>query len=116
MSFTKEVVDFKNLDTDSIKEKLSQLNIALTPEEVLKIQNEMLERAPSIAELVLFSIQGSEHCSYKSSRIHLGQFVTESPDVVLGAKEDAGVVAVATDNQGKRWCVVMSHESHNHPS
>lgn len=116
MSFTKEVVDFKNLDTDSIKEKLSQLNIALTPEEALKIQHEMLERAPSIAELVLFSIQGSEHCSYKSSRIHLGQFVTESPDVVLGAKEDAGVVAVATDNQGKRWCVVMSHESHNHPS
>ena len=116
MSFTKEVVDFKNLDTDSIKEKLSQLNIPLTPEEALKIQNEMLERAPSIAELVLFSIQGSEHCSYKSSRIHLGQFVTESPDVVLGAKEDAGVVAVATDNQGKRWCVVMSHESHNHPS
>ena len=116
MSFTKEVVDFKNLDTDSIKERLSQLNIALTPEEALKIQHEMLERAPSIAELVLFSIQGSEHCSYKSSRIHLGQFVTESPDVVLGAKEDAGVVAVATDNQGKRWCVVMSHESHNHPS
>ena len=63
MSFTKEVVDFKNLDTDSIKEKLSQLNIPLTPEEALKIQNEMLERAPSIAELVLFSIQGSEHLS-----------------------------------------------------
>jgi phosphoribosylformylglycinamidine synthase len=36
--------------------------------------------------------------------------------VVLGAKEDAGVVAVATDNDGHRWCVVMSHESHNHPS
>ena len=116
MSFTKEVVDFKNLDTHGIKEKLLKLNIPLAPEEALKIQNEMLGRPPSIAELVLFSIQGSEHCSYKSSRIHLSQFVTESPDVVLGAKEDAGVVAVATDNQGKRWCVVMSHESHNHPS
>ena len=116
MSFTKEVVDFKNLDTHGIKEKLLKLNIPLAPEEALKIQNEMLGRPPSIAELVLFSIQGSEHCSYKSSRIHLSQFVTESPDVVLGAKEDAGVVAVATDSQGKRWCVVMSHESHNHPS
>lgn len=116
MSFTKEVVDFKNLDTAGIKRKLAELNIPLTPEEALKIQNEMLGRAPSIAELVLFSIQGSEHCSYKSSRVHLGKFVTDGPDVVLGAKEDAGVVSIATDNEGKRWCIVMSHESHNHPS
>ena len=116
MSFTKEVVDFKNLDTAGIKRKLAELNIPLTPEEALKIQNEMLGRAPSIAELVLFSIQGSEHCSYKSSRVHLGKFITDGPDVVLGAKEDAGVVSIATDNEGKRWCIVMSHESHNHPS
>lgn len=116
MSFTKEVVDFKNLDTNGIKRKLAELNISLTPEEALKIQDEMLGRAPSIAELVLFSIQGSEHCSYKSSRVHLGKFVTEGPDVVLGAKEDAGVISIATDNEGKRWCIVMSHESHNHPS
>ena len=116
MSFTKEVVDFKNLDTAGIKRKLAELNIPLAPEEALKIQNEMLGRAPSIAELVLFSIQGSEHCSYKSSRVHLGKFVTDGPDVVLGAKEDAGVVSIATDNEGKRWCIVMSHESHNHPS
>ena len=76
----------------------------------------MLGRAPSISELILFSIQGSEHSSYKSSRPHLKQFTTTGPDVVLGAKEDAGVVAVATDSEGHRWCVVMSHESHNHPS
>ena len=116
MSFTKEVVDFKNLDTNGIKKRLAELNIPLSPEEALKIQNEMLGRAPSLAELVLFSIQGSEHCSYKSSRTHLANFVTDGPDVVLGAKEDAGVVAIATDNEGKRWCIVMSHESHNHPS
>ena len=116
MTFTKEIVDLSNLDTDQISSKLKELNIPLTPEEALKIQNEMLGRAPSLPELVLFSIQGSEHCSYKSSRTHLKQFVTDSPDVVLGAKEDAGVVAVATDKQGKRWCIVMSHESHNHPS
>ena len=63
MSFTKEVVDFKNLDTHGIKEKLLKLNIPLAPEEALKIQNEMLGRPPSIAELVLSSIQASEHCS-----------------------------------------------------
>ena len=116
MAFTKEIIDFAGLSDSEIKSKLIELNIPLTPDEALKIQNDMLERAPSLAELILFSIQGSEHCSYKSSRNHLKQFTTEGPDVVLGAKEDAGVVAVTTDNEGHRWCVVMSHESHNHPS
>ena len=116
MGFTKEIVDFTDLSENQVRDKLSEYNIPLMPDEARKIQNEMLGRAPSLAELVLFSIQGSEHCSYKSSRIHLKQFVTDGPDVVLGAKEDAGVVAVTTDNKGDRWCVVMSHESHNHPS
>ena len=116
MGFTKEIIDFTDLSKNQVRDKLSEYNIPLTPDEARKIQNEMLGRAPSLAELVLFSIQGSEHCSYKSSRIHLKQFVTDGPDVVLGAKEDAGVVAVTTDNKGDRWCVVMSHESHNHPS
>ena len=116
MAFTKEIVDLAGLSDDAINTKLVELNIPLTTEEALKIQNDMLGRAPSLAELILFSIQGSEHCSYKSSRNHLKQFTTEGPDVVLGAKEDAGVVAVATDNEGHRWCIVMSHESHNHPS
>jgi phosphoribosylformylglycinamidine synthase len=116
MAFTQEIVDFTGLTDPKIRTKLEKLNIPLTVEETLKIQNNMLGRAPSLAELILFSIQGSEHCSYKSSRTHLKQFTTDGPDVVLGAKEDAGVVAVATDSDGHRWCVVMSHESHNHPS
>jgi len=116
MAFTSEIIDFSRLESDAIQTKLAELNIPLTPEEAMKIQNEMLGRAPSLAELVLFSIQGSEHCSYKSSRSHLKQFTTEGPDVILGAKEDAGVVSIATDHEGHRWCVVMSHESHNHPS
>ena len=116
MAFTSEIIDFSELESDAIQTKLAELNIPLTPEEAMKIQNEMLGRAPSLTELVLFSIQGSEHCSYKSSRSHLKQLTTEGPDVVLGAKEDAGVVSVATDHEGHRWCVVMSHESHNHPS
>jgi phosphoribosylformylglycinamidine synthase II len=116
MSFTKEIVDFSGLSNADIKKKLYELNIPLTAEEALKIQNEMLGRAPSLAELVLFSIQGSEHCSYKSSRNYLKQFTTEGPDVVLGAKEDAGVISIVKDDFGHRWCIVMSHESHNHPS
>jgi len=116
MAFTKEIIDFAGLSDTDIKAKLVELNIPLTTDEALQIQNDMLGRAPSLAELILFSIQGSEHCSYKSSRNHLKQFTTEGPDVVLGAKEDAGVVAIATDNNGHRWCIVMSHESHNHPS
>ena len=116
MAFTKEIVDFSNLSRKEIRDRLSELNIPLTIDEALKIQNEMLCRAPSLAELVLFSIEGSEHCSYKSSRNHLKQFITEGPDVILGAKEDAGVVAVASDKEGHRYCVVISHESHNHPS
>ena len=116
MAFTKETIDFSKIDTEQIQKKLTELNIPLTVKETLKIQNEMLGRAPSLAELVLFSIQGSEHCSYKSSRKHLKKFTTEGPDVVLGAKEDAGVVCITEDNDGHRWCIVMSHESHNHPS
>ena len=116
MAFTQEIVDFSGLPDQEISRKLAELNIPLTSQEALKIQNDMLGRAPSLSELTLFSIQGSEHSSYKSSRPHLKQFTTTGPDVVLGAKEDAGVVAVATDNERHRWCVVMSHESHNHPS
>ncbi len=116
MAFTQKIVDFSDLNREEIRERLQELNIPLTVEEALKIQNDMLGRAPSLAELVLFSIEGSEHCSYKSSRNHLKQFVTEGPDVILGAKEDAGVVVIASDNDGNRYCVVISHESHNHPS
>ncbi|MEE8335334.1 MAG: phosphoribosylformylglycinamidine synthase subunit PurL [Candidatus Neomarinimicrobiota bacterium] len=116
MAFTAEIIDFTGLTDVQVQKQLAELNIPLSVPEARKIQVEMLGRPPSVAELVLFSIEGSEHCSYKSSRMHLKQFITEGPQVILGAKEDAGIVAVATDKKGRRWCVVMSHESHNHPS
>ena len=100
MSFTTEIIDFTGLSEKDIRLKLQELNIPLSADEALKIQVEMLGRAPSLTELVLFSIQGSEHCSYKSSRSHLKNFITTGPDVVLGAKEDAGVVSVVKDNEG----------------
>ncbi len=116
MPFTDEIIDFSVLSPTEIKSTLSKYNIPLTVDEILQVQNEFLGRPPSLAECVLFSIEGSEHCSYKSSRNYLKKFITEGPNVILGAKEDAGVVTVARDNDGHNWCVVMSHESHNHPS
>jgi phosphoribosylformylglycinamidine synthase len=112
----KEQFDFTNLASDTIKALLDKYQLVLTVDEVLTIQNTILKRPPTLAELVLWSIQGSEHCSYKSSRKHLKNFVTDAPNVILGVKEDAGIVAVAKDKAGKRYGIVMSHESHNHPS
>lgn len=108
--------DFSSISDQEIQNLLVTYQINLTVEEAKKIQGDLLKRPPTFAECILWAIQGSEHCSYKSSRKHLQQFVTKGPHVILGPKEDAGIVAVATDNQGIRYGVVMSHESHNHPS
>jgi phosphoribosylformylglycinamidine synthase II len=116
MQTTTEVLDFNDLSRDAAASLLRQYQINLSVDEALTIQNTLLKRPPTLTECILWSIQGSEHCSYKSSRKHLKQFVTEGPHVILGAKEDAGVVAVATDNAGHRYGIVVSHESHNHPS
>lgn len=111
-----EILDFSQLSHEAIAQLLHQYHLRLTVEEALTIQNSLLRRPPTFAECVLWSIQGSEHCSYKSSRTHLKNFNTHGPHVILGPKEDAGIVAVANDDQGVRYGVVMSHESHNHPS
>jgi len=113
---TETPFDFTHLTRDAIQALLVQHHLILTVDEVLTIQNTILKRPPTLAELVLWSIQGSEHCSYKSTRPHLKKFITEAPNVILGVKEDAGIVAVAKDHHGKRYGIVMSHESHNHPS
>ena len=109
-------LDFSSLSQEEIQQLLQQHQLSLSVDEALTIQNDFLKRPPTLAECVLWSIQGSEHCSYKSSRVHLKKFNTESPHVILGAKEDAGIVAVAQDKQGHRYGVIVSHESHNHPS
>lgn len=111
-----DILDFSSLSRDAIQALLQQYQLNLTVDEALTIQNALLKRPPTLAECVLWSIQGSEHCSYKSSRKHLKKFVTDGPHVILGAKEDAGIVSVATDDQGRRYGIVVSHESHNHPS
>ena len=116
MSFKNEIFDFNSLSHSEITKILKKNNIALSIEEVLRIQNKILKRPPTLSECILWSIQGSEHCSYKSSRIHLDGLITDGPNIILGPKEDAGIVSVATDNKGKRYGIVISHESHNHPS
>jgi len=114
--FTQETIDFVSLTQEQVKAKLKELRIALTVDEILKIQNEILKRPPSLAECVLWSIQGSEHSSYKSSRPFLKQFHTTGPNVILGPAEDAGIVEICKDIEGHKYGVVISHESHNHPS
>jgi phosphoribosylformylglycinamidine synthase II len=74
---------------------------------VLKI----LGREPNITELGIFSVMWSEHCSYKSSRVHLRRLPTKAPQVVQGPGENAGVVDI-----GDGLCAAFKIESHNHPS
>ncbi len=81
----------------------------LTEEEYMKIK-EILGREPNLVELGLFSVMWSEHCSYKSSRIHLSKLPTRGKYLIQGPGENAGVVEAA----GK--AVVFKVESHNHPS
>ncbi|MCX6129351.1 MAG: phosphoribosylformylglycinamidine synthase subunit PurL [Proteobacteria bacterium] len=71
----------------------------------------IIGRAPSLSELGVFSAMWSEHCSYKSSKLHLRKLPTEGPHVVVGPGENAGVVRLS----GK-LCAVFKMESHNHPS
>jgi len=82
----------------------------LTPEEYARIQK-ILGRDPNITELGVFSVMWSEHCSYKSSRVHLKRLPTRGPRVVQGPGENAGVVDV-----GDGLVAVFKIESHNHPS
>src|SRR5438045_8745851 len=70
-----------------------------------------LDREPNLTELGIFSVMWSEHCSYKSSRIHLKRLPTSGPRVVVPPGENAGVVDI-----GDGWCIAFKVESHNHPS
>ncbi|MDT7041156.1 phosphoribosylformylglycinamidine synthase subunit PurL [Candidatus Nitronereus thalassa] len=70
-----------------------------------------LGREPNLTELGVFSVMWSEHCSYKSSRIHLKRFPTEGERVIQGPGENAGAVDI-----GDGLCAVFKMESHNHPS
>jgi phosphoribosylformylglycinamidine synthase II len=75
---------------------------------------EILGRRPTSSELAMYSVMWSEHCSYKSSKVHLRQFGTKVPkndSMLVGIGENAGVVDI-----GHGWAVTFKVESHNHPS
>ena len=84
--------------------------LGMTDAEYEKVMD-ILGRKPASAELAMYSVMWSEHCSYKSSRKHLGRFPTEAPWVVVGPGENAGVVDL-----GDGWLAALRIESHNHPS
>ena len=111
-----DTIDFSSSSDAEITKTLKELNIPLSIDEVKKIQFSFLNRPATLTELVLFSIQGSEHSSYKSSKNHIKHFVTYGDHVILGAKDDAGIVSLSVDDNGNRYGLVVSHESHNHPS
>src|SRR5580704_5160366 len=70
-----------------------------------------LGRVPSLTELGIYSVMWSEHCSYKSSKVHLKRLPTKSARVVQGPGENAGIIDV-----GDGWGCAFKIESHNHPS
>jgi phosphoribosylformylglycinamidine synthase subunit PurL len=82
----------------------------LTPQEYARIL-ELIGREPTLTELGIFSAMWNEHCSYKSSKVHLKTLPTEAPWVIQGPGENAGVIAI-----GDGLALVFKMESHNHPS
>jgi phosphoribosylformylglycinamidine synthase len=72
---------------------------------------ELLKRTPNITELGIFSAMWNEHCSYKSSRLHLKKLPTKGKQVIQGPGENAGVIDIGDDD-----AIVFKIESHNHPS
>src|SRR3990167_7977683 len=86
------------------------VEFGLKPDEYAVILKR-LNREPNLVELGVFSVMWSEHCSYKSSRKHLGKFPTTGPRVICGPGENAGVIDI-----GDGQACIFKMESHNHPS
>jgi phosphoribosylformylglycinamidine synthase II len=83
----------------------------ITPDEYEKIKRLLGDREPTLTELGIFSVMWSEHCSYKSSRVHLKRLPTRSKRVLQGPGENAGIIDI-----GDGWACAFKIESHNHPS
>ena len=104
-----------NSTDDELVERLQAEGLSFTIAEAHRVA-ELVGRDPTVVEAHIFNTMWSEHCSYKSSRTVLAKHLpTEGRDVVLGPGEDAGVVRLC-EHDGRTWCVVIAHESHNHPS
>ncbi|TNU76877.1 phosphoribosylformylglycinamidine synthase subunit PurL [Miniimonas arenae] len=119
---TTDLPDLPDHAPDTVEDAAATLDRALPYRELgLKDDEyarivELLGRRPTAAELAMYSVMWSEHCSYKSSKVHLGQFGDKTtPEMrehlLVGIGENAGVVDI-----GGGWAVTFKVESHNHPS
>ena len=95
---------------------MNEITLEVAIEHGLKVEEfekiiEILGRKPNLTELGIFSVMWSEHCSYKSSRVHLKKFPTKAPWVIQGPGENAGIIDI-----GEGYAVAFKMESHNHPS
>lgn len=104
-------LDFTQSNAEAL---LKEHNIALKLEEARTLQKSA-GRPLTLMEATILGIQLSEHCSYKSSRPFLKRLPTDGPTVILGPKEDAGVLEVF-EYKGEKYGIAVGHESHNHPS
>jgi len=112
----KGTIKITKSDDSRVGELLKENGLNLTVSEARRV-TELLGRDPTIVELTIFNTMWSEHCSYKSSRKILGELLpTKAPNVVMGPGEDAGVFRFAETGDGDWHCLVIAHESHNHPS
>ncbi|TAL31409.1 MAG: phosphoribosylformylglycinamidine synthase subunit PurL [Phenylobacterium sp.] len=94
--------------TKTLAEKAAEYGLKADEYDVIV---KRLNREPNDVELGVFSVMWSEHCSYKSSKIHLGKFPTSGPKVICGPGENAGVIDI-----GDGEACIFKMESHNHPS
>ena len=107
------ITPISELNNSELKAELDRLAISLSCNEARKI-TELIGRDPTVVELYIFNAEWSEHCSYKSSRRFLRLLPKEAPQVT-STNEDAGIIKLCEIN-GESWCLVVAHESHNHPS
>ncbi|MDO8481386.1 MAG: phosphoribosylformylglycinamidine synthase subunit PurL, partial [Nanoarchaeota archaeon] len=109
-----DLVRIQQMSDREVHEFLKKNAISLKCEEARRVV-QLLGRDPTLTELHIFNTQWSEHSSYKSSKEWLKLLPTKGKEVILGPAEDAGIVYFTT-HEGERYGIVMSHESHNHPS
>ncbi|KAB8178818.1 phosphoribosylformylglycinamidine synthase subunit PurL [Microbispora catharanthi] len=94
-------------------ERQPYVELGMKDDEYQRVRD-ILGRRPTSSELAIYSVMWSEHCSYKSSKVHLRQFGTKAPEseaLLVGMGENAGVVDI-----GDGWAATFKIESHNHPS
>ncbi len=114
MDLDERQIAVSEMSDDELQGVLDEHGVGLTVGEVRRVAD-LIGRDPTLVELHIFNVEWSEHCSYKSSRGSLRLLPTDAPNVMLGPQEDAGIVFF-TEHAGRRWGIVIAHESHNHPS